>query len=242
HVSVHSDYIKRVDYLEAVEKAHASRNHGELLVDHLKGTIKKASFNGDDLITGYSGLHLESSITESFLLDVSTSSPYHNIIGGKEYIIGPIPTGNGIRTAKVNNSELIGTGSVKEFEIRVWGYARENIGTRRFPNWQFVLDSNGNPIKAWVQKTNNRGRTTVFINMSDDKALNEIAFARYNLELNDFQPPQRIGQSSNEWHGMSSEGTKISMYLDPPYLFGVLPSSLPNVNTNYASAFPKLNH
>ena len=70
---------------------------------------------------------------------------------------------------------------------------------------------------------------------SEEKTLNEIAFARFNLQTTDWE--MKIGQFSNEWTGKSSDGKDIGMYIG----FGVqdTPIAVPPQNTNYGSAFPK---
>lgn len=112
------------------------------------------------------------------------------------------------------------------------GYAREKVSG----NWQFVVDGNGNPIKAWVPKMNNQGKTTVFIGLTKEKVLNEIAFARFNLTPLDWL--RRGNDVSNEWRGFSSDNIKINMYIGTKT--NIQPTSLPNPNINYGSAFPKL--
>ncbi|WP_026715313.1 hypothetical protein [Flavobacterium daejeonense] len=231
HVSVHSTYIKKVGYLEAVGKAHVSRNHGELLVNHLKGTIKKDLHNGNNLVTGYSGLHFDFVITEPNPLTFITTT-----INGEVYKIGPPPTVSAtVQSAIKAGSELPDSGA-KDCEVYVWGYIRENIGNRRNPNMQFILDGSGNPIQGWVGKTNS-SRTTLFVGISEEKALNEIAFARYNLNPNSWVRGMN-GQSSAKWQGLSSEGVKIQMFLGNKV--SIQPTTVPSSTLDYGSAFPTL--
>ncbi|WP_026715315.1 hypothetical protein [Flavobacterium daejeonense] len=228
HVSVHSIYIKKVGYLEAVGKVHVSRNHGELLVNHLKGTIKKDLHNGNNLVTGYSGLHFDFVITEPNPLTFITTT-----INGKVYKIGPPPTVSAtVQTAIRASSEVPGSGA-KDCEVFVWGYLRKKVSG----NWQFVFDGSGNPIRGWVGKTNSP-KTTLFVGMSEEKALNEIAFARYNLSPSDWIEPNSLGAQSNTWLGYSSEGLKIRMFIGNKV--SIQPTVVPSSTLDYGSAFPTL--
>lgn len=159
------------------------------------------------------------------------------MINGKPYMTGPLPTVSASIQAAIKHGTNISGNGAMECVVLVWGYARENVGTRRNPIWQFVLDSSGNPIKVWTSKLNNGGKTTVFTGINEDKVLNEIAYARYNLKLSNWVVPSS-GRKSNEWEGLSSEGKKINMYLS--YERESPPVVLPNPTLNYGSAFPKL--
>lgn len=91
----------------------------------------------------------------------------------------------------------------------------------------------GNPIKAWVPKKF-RAETSVFVGITKEKALNEVAYARYNLTPANWVAP--INGTSNTWEGLSSEGVKIKMYIDTQT--NIQPLSVPNSNIRYGSAFP----
>ena len=81
-----------------------------------------------------------------------------------------------------------------------------------------------------------RGITSVFIGLTEEKILNEIAFARFNLTPQDWVI--RLGGESNEWSGLSSDGIRINMFLGTQT--NIQPTSIPISNLNYGSAFPKL--
>lgn len=88
-----------------------------------------------------------------------------------------------------------------------------------------------------MPKTNYKGKTTVFVGLTEEKILNEIAYARLNLSASSWVPHETIGQYSNEWNGLSSTGIEINMYI------GVgtndFPIGVPSQSLNYGSAFPK---
>jgi len=225
----HDEFIKNVEYLESVKVANISSHNGELLAEHLKISLKKHLHSGQELITGYSGFHFDFAITEPNELVFSSSRMNAN---NKPIFDGPLPSVNApIQTAIKSGTIRPGSG-VQECEVYVWGYAREKVSG----NWQFVVDGNGNPIKAWVPKMNNQGKTTVFIGLTKEKVLNEIAFARFNLTPLDWL--RRGNDVSNEWRGFSSDNIKINMYIGTKT--NIQPTSLPNPNINYGSAFPKL--
>lgn len=227
NAAVHSATIKNIDYLEHVYIARTSSINGESLIQHIRGSFVKATHNGVDYKCGYKGFHIKE-ITEP-----NAITPITSVINGRTYMTGPAPTVNGLIQTAIKDGTIhnLSNSNVMKCEVLVWGYAGRKVGG----NWVLDLDTAGNPVQCWVKKINNQGETTMFIGMTDDKILNEVAFARFNLELRNFVRPQGPTKFSNEWSGRSSEGFKINMYINPRYDFWTLPTNLPNLNTVYNS-------
>lgn len=81
-------------------------------------------------------------------------------------------------------------------------------------------------------------QTSVFVGITEEKALNEVAFTRHNLSSSNWSSPSDpIYGESNRWDGLSSEGQKIQMFIGPK--INIQPITAPNPNLNYGSAYPK---
>lgn len=235
---VHSNYIRRVDYLVSVKTTYLSGHWNQKmnkfirLIDHLEGEIKTIEHMGADYRVGFSGFHLDYKITE---LDIT---PTFTTINGKQYMTGPLPiSGSENPVAVLQGSRTLSNQfGIIECKPLVWGYASVK-NTNPPPPYSLLLDS-GNPVKAWVPKVNNGGRTSLFPDWNSNKVLNETAFARLNLARDNFVTALQAGKKSNTWEGFASDGTRIHMYIGENYI-SQEHAILPNITENIISSFPK---
>lgn len=233
--TVNSVFIKRIDYLELVDSLHKTSTikNGKVITleHHIAGEMNTLMHNGIEHITGYSGFHFDFKITEATHITPTTTN-----IGGNLYMTGPIPTSGSLNPAAIKAGSYSVVNGIEKAEVLLWGYAsRRNLTPP--PPFELVLDTLGNPIRAWVPKRNNGGSTTLFSGWNKEKTFNEIAYARLNLTELNWVSPNSATSFSNEWRHFSSEGTYISMYIGSKV--NTTPLNAPNLLERIHSAFPK---
>ncbi|MCR4030723.1 MULTISPECIES: hypothetical protein [Flavobacterium] len=235
---VQNSHIKNVDFLEDVRNTFTLRKQypfdhvyhpglQETIANHIKGSPVMLNHNGSDYIIGFTGMHADYAVTELNPITLIEAT----LPGGKKYYPNPLPTVNAnIQTAIKDGTEIVGVGA-KDCEVWMWGYVTKKVDGIE----SLYLDSNGNPIKTWVKKSNSN-KTTIFMGMNEDKVLIEIAYARHNLTVADWIQI-RSNRSSNTWVGKTSEGGNIHLCIGTEVM--IRPTAIPSRTLPYGTVIPK---
>ncbi|SHH26992.1 hypothetical protein [Flavobacterium defluvii] len=238
---VHNSHIKNVDFLEDLRNTFTVKKQypvdhvhhpglQETIANHVKGSPVMLNHNGSDYIIGFTGMHADYAITEPNPITLIEAT----LPGGKKYYPGPLPTVNAnIQTAIIDGTEIAGVG-VKDCEVWMWGYVTKKVDGIE----SLYLDTNRNPIKTWVKKSNSN-KTTIFTGINEDKALIEITYARHNLTLSDWIPHRSPGRPSNTWRGWSSEGVELHICIGTELMNP--PTIMPSRKLPYGTVIPKNN-
>ncbi|WP_294315860.1 hypothetical protein [uncultured Chryseobacterium sp.] len=236
---VHSTYIKKVDFLEDVQHTFVAKKKypnphpyhpglEETIGDHISGSPVTVHHNGEDYIIGFTGFHGDYAVTEPNPITLSQAT----LPGGKKIYPGPLPTVNkDIQTAIIAGTEVPGVGA-KDCQVWMWGYVVKKQNGQE----SLYLDSNNNPIRTWVKKSNS-AQTTIFVGMNEDKTLIEVTYARHNLTVKDWVPNGDPNRSSNTWRGFSSEGIKIDICIGPE--ISTPPTTVPSRTLPYGTVMPQ---
>lgn len=236
NITVHSTYIKKVEFLEDVEHTYTVKKQypsvhlhhpglEETIANHINGSPVYTTHNGNKHIIGYTGFHADYAVTELSPINLIEST----LPGGKKYFPGPLPTVNApIQTAIKAGTEISGLWA-KDCQVWMWGFVTKTENGVL----SLRLDTNGNPIRSWVKKSNS-AQTTIFTGMNADKTLIEVTYARHNLTVDDWI--RKSGRVSNEFEGKSSDGGTIIICIGPEVLNK--PTLLPSRTLPYGTIYP----
>jgi hypothetical protein len=210
---------RNTTYIELYKRTiNSVKLNGERLDDHIFiGHLDYNNPNTMARVTGIKGVHHELAITESNPITLQITGYTQN---GKPIYGGPPPTSTvphpvAIEAGTINPASHSST-EVYEAQVYVWGQAVDNTGAN---------------VPAWMPKSNNGGKTSIFPSSWDkEKTMQEITYARWKLTPSDYA-------GGNQWNGVSSNGSvNIGMYLGAN--LSSPPTTIPAIIENYGSAFP----